>query len=91
MTNAADIIDYLARRKPAPVLERRTRMPHGWGLWLRARPEKDGRLDRDLQQGIAAHLAARQPRPPDKASPPMSAPAAARALLWQHWEPPPRE
>lgn len=91
MTNAADIIALLAARKPVPVVERVTRLPHGWGLWLRARPEKDGRLGRGRLQEMASHLAARAPRPPDAPAPPLSGLASARTLLWQHWDPPPRE
>ena len=44
MTTAADLIAALLPRKAAPLLERQTGLPHGWGLWLRHLPEKLGHI-----------------------------------------------
>ena len=66
MTNATDVIAYLLPRKAAPIVERQTGLPFGWGLWLRALPERLGRITRERADAVVATLAARaSPRGPD--------------------------
>lgn len=88
MTNATDVIAYLLPRKAAPIVERQTGLPFGWGLWLRALPERLGRITRERADAVVATLAARA----SDAAP--FAPGrwrAFRSLFYQGWGPPPRE
>ena len=52
MTNATDVIAYLLPRKAAPIVERQTGLPFGWGLWLRALPERLGRITRERADAV---------------------------------------
>ena len=91
MTRAADIIAALLAGKPAPVMERHTGMPYGWGLWLRALKERLGTIRRDNADAIV-ELFAQRPVP---AAPPRSAALnrwqAFRSLFYQDLNPPLRE
>lgn len=92
MTNATDVIAYLLPRKAAPIVERQTGLPFGWGLWLRALPERLGRITRERADAVVATLAARaSPRRADAATFARGRWRAFRSLFYQGWGPPPRE
>ena len=91
MTNATDVIAQLLSRKAAPIVERHTGLPFGWGLWLRALPEKLGRITREKADAVVALLAARTVRPPDAVPAALGWWRAFRSLFYQGWGPPPRE
>lgn len=91
MTNATDVIAHLLPRKAAPIVERHTRMPFGWGLWLRGLPERLGRITRERAEAMVGIFAARAPRPADPVPPAPGRIRALRSLLYQGWGPPPRE
>ncbi|AWH53974.1 hypothetical protein C1924_12675 [Stenotrophomonas sp. ESTM1D_MKCIP4_1] len=89
LPRAEQLIDLLLARQQHPlILEKRTRLPYGWAIWLRslkpiARPFHAGDV-------IAVLL----PRPlPGRTGllPALSPWGAARRLLWQGWEPAPRD
>ena len=91
MTNATDVIAHLLPRKAATIVERQTGLPFGWGLWLRALPERLGRITREKSEAIvrtlalrAAHTRTATPFVPGKLR-------ALRSLFYQGWGPPPRE
>ncbi len=91
MTNATDVIAHLLPRKAAPVLERQTRLPFGWGLWLRALPERLGRITREKVDAILDVLAVHTPKT-RRAAPFLPGRFyALRSLFYQGWGPPPRE
>ncbi|KAF1709735.1 hypothetical protein CSC70_08505 [Pseudoxanthomonas kalamensis DSM 18571] len=90
MTKAADIIEALAGRQSPPLLERQTGLPHGWGLWLRAQPEKLGRIEHVQAQALAEELAGRAPPAPMRLRI-MGRLRTLRSLFYQQWDPPPRE
>lgn len=90
MTTAADVIAALLPRKAAPLLERQTGLPHGWGLWLRQLPEKLGHIPRDKAHGLVDHYL-RQPPPRRVHVREYQGWRAWRALFYQTWEPPLRE
>ncbi|WP_296282368.1 hypothetical protein [Pseudoxanthomonas sp.] len=91
MTNATDVIAHLLPRKAATIVERQTGLPFGWGLWLRALPERLGRITREKADGIVDAVALRAPRA--RIAPPFlpSRLTALRSLFYQGWGPPPRE
>ncbi len=91
MTNATDVIAHLLPRKAATIVERQTGLPFGWGLWLRALPERLGRITRERADLVVALFAARAPRPADPVPPVPGRISALRSLLYQGWGPPPRE
>ncbi len=92
MTRAAElIIEALLPRKPAPVLERHTGLPYGWGLWLRAAPTREGVITRDKSEGIVGDLMGRSPRPGEGVAPALGFWRALRSLFYPDWDPPPKE
>ncbi|KRA50560.1 hypothetical protein [Pseudoxanthomonas sp. Root630] len=91
MTNATDVIAHLLPRKAATIVERHTGLPFGWGLWLRALPERLGRITRERADSVVALFAARAPRPADPVPPVPGRIKALRSLLYQGWGPPSRE
>ncbi len=92
MTRAAElIIQALLPRKAAPILERHTGLPYGWGLWLRALPERLGIINREKSEAIVSDLVARPPRPPGPIAPALGFWRGLRSLFYQDWDPPPRE
>ena len=91
VTKAADIIAALQAARPAPVLERHTRMPYGWGLWLRALKERLGAIRLESADAIV-HLFAQRPLPPLPPKPlALNRWQAFRAMFYQGWSPPLRE
>ena len=91
MTKAADIIAALQATKPAPVLERHTGMPYGWGLWLRALKERLGTIRREGADAIV-HLFAQRPLPAPAPKPlALNRWQAFRSMFYQDWGPPLRE
>ena len=91
MTKAADIIAALQATRPAPVLERHTRMPYGWGLWLRALKGRLGTIRRESADAIV-HVFAQRPLPAPLPRPlVLNRWQAFRAMFYQDWDPPLRE
>ncbi len=89
MTTATEIIAFLLSRRTAPIIQRTTGLPHGWEIWLRNAP-RHGRLTYEPIDALIAQLGARAARPTPPVVP-MGRWRALRSLLWQHWDPPPRE
>ena len=89
MTTAADIIAALLPRKPAPTLERQTRIPYGWGLWLRGLRDKRGAITHERAQALTDHQATR-PMPAFAREIEYGRVGAFRSLFRQGWEPAPR-
>ena len=75
MTNATDVIAHLLPRKAATIVERQTGLPFGWGLWLRALPERLGRITRERSDSVVALFADeyRLPLIPPEIAAPMAA------------------
>ena len=91
MTKAADIIAALQAARPAPVLERHTRMPYGWGLWLRALKEKLGTIRREGADAIVDVFAQRPSPGPSPRPLALNRWQAFRSMFYQDWGPPLRE
>lgn len=91
MTKAADLIAALLPRKAAPMLERHTGLPYGWGIWMRALPARLGIITREKAENIVALLMQRPAPQPGSIAPALSKLQALRALFYQDWDPPPRE
>lgn len=89
LTRAEQLIDLLlARQQPGAVLEKTTRLPYGWALWLRSLAP----LPRPLhaQDVIDVLLPRPLPGPPGQ-SPRLSPWQALRRLFWQDWDAAPRD
>ncbi|UID80330.1 hypothetical protein J3U96_08165 [Stenotrophomonas maltophilia] len=89
LTRAEQLIDLLlARQQPRAVLEKTTRLPYGWALWLRSL----GPLPRPYhaRDVIAVLLPRSLPGPPGQ-SPQLSPWQALRRLFWQDWDAAPRD
>lgn len=93
MTRAAElIIQALLPRKPAPVVERKTGLPYGWGLWLRALPETQGRISRAKSEAMVSDLTLRPlPTRGGAIAPHLGFWSALRTLFYQQWDAPLRE
>jgi hypothetical protein len=89
LRRADDILDWLLARQPDKrILEKTTGLPYGWGLWLRALSP----LPRPLRASeVLAELAQREPVPHGGRLPELSFAQAMRRLLWQGWDPAPRD
>lgn len=89
LTRAEQLIDLLlARQQPRAVLEKTTRLPYGWALWLRSlAPLPRPFHARDV---IAVFLPRPLPGPPGQ-SPRLSSWQALRRLFWQDWDAAPRD
>ena len=89
LRRADDILDWLLARQPDKrILEKTTGLPYGWGLWLRALSP----LPRPLRASeVLAELAQREPVPHGGRLPELSFVQAMRRLLWQGWDPAPRD
>ncbi|HID8536626.1 TPA: hypothetical protein ACXIMI_001749 [Stenotrophomonas maltophilia] len=89
LTRAEQLIDLLlARQQPRAVLEKTTRLPYGWALWLRSL----GPLPRPFhaREVIAVLLPRPLPGPPGQ-SPRLSTWQSLRRLFWQDWDAAPRD
>ncbi|WP_329848999.1 hypothetical protein [Stenotrophomonas pavanii] len=89
LTRAEQLIDLLlARQQPRAVLEKTTRLPYGWALWLRSL----GPLPRPYhaRDVIAVLLPRPLPGPPGQL-PQLSPWQALRRLFWQDWDAAPRD
>lgn len=87
---AARLIEHLLSRQQAraPVLERTTRLPHGWGIWLRNLPP----LPRPLHAREIVQALLPRPQPVRRGvAPQLSLLQALRQLSWQHWDPAPSD
>jgi hypothetical protein len=91
VTRASEVIAHLLPRKAAPLLERITGLPYGWGLWLRGQAVRRGALTQERPAAVTAWALARGPGPSPGVLPALSRWQALRSLLYQHWDPPPRE
>jgi hypothetical protein len=89
LRRADDILDWLLARQPDKrILEKTTGLPYGWGLWLRALSP----LPRPFRASeVLAELAQREPVPHGGRLPELSFIQAMRRLLWQGWDPAPRD
>ena len=89
LRRADDILDWLLARQPDKrILEKTTGLPYGWGLWLRALSP----LPRPFRASeVLAELVQREPMPPGGRLPELSFVQAMRRLLWQGWDPAPRD
>ncbi|MCX2921087.1 hypothetical protein ORK51_12960 [Stenotrophomonas rhizophila] len=89
LRRADDILDWLLARQPDKrILEKTTGLPYGWGLWLRALSP----LPRPFRASeVLAELARREPMPAGGRLPELSFVQAMRRLLWQGWDPAPRD
>lgn len=89
MTRAADILQLLLARRPDKlILERKTGLPYGWGIWLRALSP----LPRPFHGGDVVAVMLQRPRPPASGVlPELGMWRAFRRLWWQDWDPPPRD
>jgi len=89
LRRADDILEWLLARQPdTRFLEKTTGLPYGWGLWLRALSP----LPRPFRASeVLAELAQRAPVPHGGRLPELSFVQAMRRLLWQGWDPAPRD
>lgn len=91
MTKAADLIAALLPRKAAPMLERHTGLPYGWGIWMRGLPARLGMITREKAESVVALLMQRPAPQPGPIAPALNKLQALRALFYQDWDPPLRE
>ncbi|NIJ69144.1 ribonuclease E domain-containing protein [Xanthomonas sp. 60] len=85
---AAQLIEHLlARQQVLPILEKKTGLPYGWAVWLRALPPLA-----PPQQALAM-LQALRPRAAADIGIAAQLPLlrAMRRLLWQGWDPAPHD
>jgi hypothetical protein len=89
LRRADDILEWLLARQPdTRFLEKTTGLPYGWGLWLRALSP----LPRPFRASeVLAELSQRAPVPHGGRLPELSFVQAMRRLLWQGWDPAPRD
>jgi hypothetical protein len=91
VTKAADIIAALLDGKHAPVVERQTGMPYGWGLWLRGLTTRLGAITGEATDAVIHVLLQRAPRAPLPRPAALNRWRAFRSLFYQNWDPPLRE
>lgn len=89
LTRAGQLIDLLlARQQPGTVLEKTTRLPYGWALWLRSL----GPLPRPFHAREVIEVLLPRPLPgPPGLRPRLSPWQALRRLFWQDWDAAPRD
>jgi hypothetical protein len=87
VTKAADLIDHLLARSPGRlILDKRSGMPYGWGIWMRSRATMAAAFG-DAE--VVAHVDTLPRRPNSGSAPQLTFFQAFRRLWWQHWEPRP--
>jgi hypothetical protein len=91
VTKAADLIAALLPRKAAPVLERHTGLPYGWGIWMRGLPARLGTITREKAENVVTLLMLRPAPAPEPVPRALNKLQSLRALFYQDWDPPPRE
>ena len=89
LRRADDILDWLLARQPDKrIVEKTTGLPYGWGLWLRAltplpRPFRSTEVIAELIQRPLPGSPGRLPA--------LGFVQSLRRLLWQTWDPAPRD
>lgn len=89
LRRADDILEWLLARQPDNrILEKTTGLPYGWGLWLRAltplpRPFRSSEVIAELIQRPLPVSGGRLPQ--------LGFLQSIRRLLWQGWDPAPRD
>ncbi|WP_419403141.1 hypothetical protein [Stenotrophomonas rhizophila] len=89
LRRADDILDWLLSRQPDKrIVEKTTGLPYGWGLWLRAltplpRPFRSTEVIAELIQRPLPGSPGRLPA--------LGFVQSLRRLLWQTWDPAPRD
>lgn len=91
MTTAADLLLALRARMPSKlILDRRTGLPYGWGIWMGNRKHAAAPFNDDQVTGVL--LARARPSQRNVVSAAMLSPFQAfRSLWWQHWDPRPKD
>ncbi|TQT37416.1 transmembrane repetitive protein, partial [Xanthomonas perforans] len=91
MTTAADLLQALRARMPGKlILDRRTGLPYGWGIWMGNRKHAAAPFNDDHVMDVL--LARGQPDRRDVAGVSLLSPFQAfRSLWWQHWDPRPKD
>ncbi|MCF5922444.1 transmembrane repetitive protein, partial [Xanthomonas perforans] len=86
MTTAADLLQALRARMPGKlILDRRTGLPYGWGIWMGNRKHAAAPFNDDHVMDVL--LARGQPDRRDVAGVSLLSPFQAfRSLWWQHWD-----
>jgi len=86
---ASQLIDHLlARQQDPPILEKKTGLPYGWAIWLRALSP----LPRPLHARELIAVLLPRPLPASPGRLPQLTPwQAMRRLAWQQWDPAPRD
>ncbi|AHY58481.1 hypothetical protein [Stenotrophomonas rhizophila] len=89
LRRADDILDWLLARQPDNrILEKTTGLPYGWGLWLRALSP----LPRPFRSSEVIAALIGRPLPVSTGRlPQLGFVQSLRRLLWQGWEPAPRD
>ncbi len=89
MTRAADILDVLLSRKQGRlILERKTGLPYGWGVWLRRLPVRAAAFG---VEDVTSLMVQRPALASAGVLPQLTPWQAMRRLGWQGWDPPPRD
>ncbi|MET0289952.1 MAG: hypothetical protein ABW178_10035 [Pseudoxanthomonas sp.] len=91
MTRASEVIGHLLPRRAAPLLERVTGLPHGWGLWLRGQATRRGAITHARPMAVTAWALSRPFVASTAERTRLTRWQALRSLFHQHWDPPPRE
>ncbi|OOW68518.1 transmembrane repetitive protein [Xanthomonas axonopodis pv. melhusii] len=91
MTTAADLLQALRARMPGKlIVDRRTGLPYGWGIWMGNRKHVAAPFNDDQVMDVL--LARGQPARRGVAGVSLLSPFQAfRSLWWQHWDPRPKD
>ncbi|AVQ07120.1 TPA: transmembrane repetitive protein [Xanthomonas vasicola pv. zeae] len=91
MTTAADLLQTLRARMPSKlILDRRTGLPYGWGIWMGNRKHAAAPFNDDQVMDVL--LARGQPPRSGMVGVSLLSPFQAfRSLWWQHWDPRPKD
>ncbi|AMV03403.1 transmembrane repetitive protein [Xanthomonas citri] len=91
MTTAADLLQALRARMPGKlIVDRRTGLPYGWGIWMGNRKHVAAPFNDDQVMDVL--LAREQPARRGVAGVSLLSPFQAfRSLWWQHWDPRPKD
>lgn len=91
VTTAADLLQALRARMPSKrIVDRRTGLPYGWGIWMSNRKHEVARFNDNHVMDVL--LARRQPTQDGVGGVSLLSPFQAfRSLWWQHWDPRPKD